>query len=221
MDQPPAKAHFNMIHQQIRPWGVLDDRVLDALDQVPRERFVPDAYLSLAYADIEIPIGDGRHMLSPKVVGRLLQALAIRPGDRVLEIGTGTGYVSACLAYLGARVLSLEIAPDLVAQTRERLAAVGFDQVALRVADGLADPVEGSPFDVIVLTGSLPDEDSLEPLRRQLTLGGRLFAVVGEPPVMTALLVTRVGTTEYRREGLFETRVDPLLNAVEPERFVF
>ena len=221
MDQPPVRARFNMIQQQVRPWGVLDDRVLDALDQVPRERFVPDAYLSLAYADIDIPIGDGQHMLSPKVVGRLLQALAVKPGERALEIGTGTGYVSACLAHLGARVLSLEIHPDLAAQARERLAAAGFDQVALRVADGLAERVEGGPFDVIVVTGSLPREDALEPLVRQLALGGRLFAVVGEPPVMTAFLVTRTGTSADRRVGLFETRVDPLLNVVEPERFVF
>ena len=221
MDQPPVRARFNMIQQQVRPWGVLDDRVLDTFDQVPRERFVPDAYLSLAYADIDIPIGDGQHMLSPKVVGRLLQALAVRPGERALEIGTGTGYVSACLAHLGARVLSLEIAPDLAAQARECLAAAGFDQVVLRVADGLAEPVGGGPFDVIVVTGSLPREDALDPLVGQLALGGRLFAVVGEPPVMTALLVTRTGAADSRRVGLFETRVDPLLNVVEPERFVF
>jgi protein-L-isoaspartate(D-aspartate) O-methyltransferase len=222
MDQPLAQARFNMIHQQVRPWGVLDERVLDALEQVPRERFVPTAYLSLAYADIEIPIGGaGEHMLSPKLVGRVLQAVAVKPGDRTLEIGTGTGYVTACLARLGARALSLEIDPGLAAEARTRLSVLGFGQVEVRVADGLAGRVEGGPFDVIVLTGSLPSEESLPALDQQLTIGGRLFAVVGMAPAMTALLLTRVGELEYRRESLFETCIDPLANAVEPARFVF
>jgi protein-L-isoaspartate(D-aspartate) O-methyltransferase len=221
MDQPLAQARFNMIHQQVRPWAVLDDKVLDALTQLARERFVPDAYLSLAYADIEIPIGDGQHMLSPKLVGRLLQAVAVKPGDRALEIGAGTGFVSACLAHLGARVVSLEIDPGLAADARERLSALGIGGVEVRVADGLAGRVEGGPFDVIVVTGSLPSEDSLTGLRQQLTLNGRLFAVVGEAPAMAALLITRVGAADYRRESLFETCIDPLANAVEPERFVF
>jgi protein-L-isoaspartate(D-aspartate) O-methyltransferase len=221
MDQPLAQARFNMIHQQVRPWAVLDDKVLDALTQLARERFVPDAYLSLAYADIEIPIGDGQHMLSPKLVGRLLQAVAVKPGDRALEIGAGTGFVSACLAHLGARVVSLEIDPGLAAEARERLSALGIGGVEVRVADGLAGRVEGGPFDVIVVTGSLPSEDSLTGLRQQLTLNGRLFAVVGEAPAMAALLITRVGAADYRRESLFETCIDPLANAVEPERFVF
>jgi protein-L-isoaspartate(D-aspartate) O-methyltransferase len=221
MDQPLAQARFNMIHQQVRPWAVLDDKVLDALTQLARERFVPDAYLSLAYADIEIPIGDGQHMLSPKLVGRLLQAVAVKPGDRALEIGAGTGFVSACLAHLGARVVSLEIDPGLAAEARERLSALGIGGVEVRVADGLAGRVEGGPFDVIVVTGSLPSEDSLTGLRQQLTLNGRLFAVVGEAPAMAAVLITRVGAADYRRESLFETCIDPLANAVEPERFVF
>jgi protein-L-isoaspartate(D-aspartate) O-methyltransferase len=221
MDQSIARARFNMIHQQVRPWGVLNDGVLDTLDQVPRERFVPGAYVSLAYADIEIPIGDGQHMLPPKLVGRLLQALAVRPGDRALEIGTGTGYVGACLAHLGARVLSLEIDPRLAAEARERLSALGFGQVEIRVADGLAGRVEGGPFDVVAVTGSLPREETLASLRQQLSRGGRLFAVVGVAPAMESLLITRVGAADYRRESLFETCVDPLTNAPEPERFVF
>lgn len=221
MDQPLAQARFNMIHQQVRPWAVLDDKVLDALTQLARERFVPDAYLSLAYADIEIPIGDGQHMLSPKLVGRLLQAVAVKPGDRALEIGAGTGFVSACLAHLGARVVSLEIDPGLAAEARERLSALGIGGVEVRVADGLAGRVEGGPFDVIVVTGSLPSEDSLTGLRQQLTLNGRLFAVVGEAPAMAALLITRVGAADYRRESLFETCIDPMANAAAPERFVF
>lgn len=221
MDQPLAQARFNMIHQQVRPWGVLDQRVLDALDRVPREQWVPDAYVSLAYADIDIPIGDGQHMLAPKLVGRLLQAVAVKPGDRVLEIGTGTGYLTACLAHLGARVVSLEIDPGLAAEARKRLSDLGFGEVDLRVADGLASPVEGGPFDVVVVTGSLPSEDDLGELRQRLAIGGRLFAVVGDVPAMAALLVTRVGAADYRRESLFETCIDPLANAVAPERFVF
>lgn len=221
MDQPLARAHFNMIHQQVRPWGVLDERVLEALDRVPRERFVPDAYLSLAYADIDIPLGEGRHMLAPKLVGRLLQAVAVKPGDRALEIGTGTGYVGACLAHLGARVLSLEIDPGLAAAARTRLSSLGFGGVEVRAGDGLGGQIEGGPFDVIVVTGSLPSEKALTGLRQQLTLDGRLFAVVGEAPAMAALLLTRVGGADYRRDSLFETCIDPLANAVEPERFVF
>jgi protein-L-isoaspartate(D-aspartate) O-methyltransferase len=221
MDQPLAQARFNMIHQQVRPWGVLDERVLDALDQIPRERFVPAAYLSLAYADIEVPIGDGQHMLAPKLVGRLLQAAAVKPGDRALEIGTGTGYSAACLAHLGARVLSLEVDTGLAAEARERLATLGIDRAEVRCADALAAPVEGGPFEVIFVTGSLPREDGLAALRQQLTLGGRLVAVVGEAPAMAALLITRVGAADYRRESLFETCTDPLANSVAPQRFVF
>lgn len=219
MDQPLAQARFNMIQQQVRTWGVLDDRVLAAMDAIEREAFVPDAYRSLAYADTDIPIGGGQHMLPPVLVGRLLQAVGVRPGDRVLEIGTGSGYVTACLAGLGGRVLSLEIDPTLAAAARERLA--GTQGVEVRVADGLAGPVAGGPFDVIVLTGSLPSEAPIAALSQQLASGGRLFAVVGEAPAMAALLITRSGASGFRREVLLETCCEPLVNAVEPERFVF
>jgi protein-L-isoaspartate(D-aspartate) O-methyltransferase len=221
MDAHLARAHFNMIHQQVRPWGVLDDRALDAMETVQRERFVPDAYLGLAYADCEPPLGHGQLMLSPKVAGRMLQALAVEPGDRALEIGTGSGYVSACLAQLGARVLSLEIDPELAAAAQARLAQQGFGQVQVRCADGLEGRVEAGPFDVIAVTGSLPDAAALTGLQQQLTLGGRLFAVVGEAPAMHAVLVTRDSATDYRREPLFETCVEALTNATAPQRFVF
>lgn len=221
MDQPLAQARFNMIHQQVRPWGVLDERVLDTLDRVPREAFVPPAYLSLVYADIDIPIGDGQHMLAPKLVGRLLQAVSVNAGDRALEVGTGTGYLAACLAHLGARVLSLEIDPRLAAEARERLSALGFGQVEVRCADALAGPLEGGPFAVIVVTGSVPEEAALAGLRQQLVVGGRLVAVVGEAPAMSALLITRAGAADYRRESLFETCTDPLANTPTTERFVF
>lgn len=221
MDVRLAQAHFNMIHQQIRPWGVLDDRALEALEVVQRERFVPDAYAGLAYADCEPPLGKGQSMLPPKVVGRLLQALAVQPGDRALEIGTGSGYVSACLAQLGARVLTLEIDPDLATTAQARLADQGFGQVQVRCADGLAGRIEGGPFDVIAVTASLPDAAALTALQQQLTLGGRLFAVVGEAPTMHAVLITRDGATDYRREALFETCIAALTNATAPQGFVF
>lgn len=220
MDTSAEKARFNMI-QQIRPWNVSDDRVLDVMAEIPRERFVPDAYRGLAYADIEIPIGTGQAMLAPKVVGRMLHALGIQPRDRILEIGTGTGYVTACLARLGGRVVSIEIHPELAKGAQATLQALGVSRLEVRVGDALAGPVEDRPFDVIAVTGSLPTDECLVGLQGQLALNGRLFAIVGEPPVMEALLVTRLARSEFRRQGLFETRVPALEKAPEPERFVF
>jgi protein-L-isoaspartate(D-aspartate) O-methyltransferase len=222
MDTSIEQARFNMIQQQIRPWNLHDDRVLEVMDAVPRERFVPDAYRSLAYADIEIPIGaGGQAMLSPKVVGRMLQALDIKGEDRILEIGTGTGYVTACLARLGRQVVSLEIDPELAAQALETLGALEVRRLDLRVGDALAGPVEGNPFDVIAVTGSLPDDEALSALQAQLALGGRLFAILGEEPVMEAVLVTRIAANGFSRKGLFETCVPTLVKVPEPERFVF
>jgi protein-L-isoaspartate(D-aspartate) O-methyltransferase len=221
MDSTVERARFNMIQQQIRPWEVSDDRVLEALDAVPRERFVPDAYQGLAYADIEVPIDEGQVMLPPKLVGRLLQALAIGPEDRILEIGTGTGYVTACLARLGARVVSVEIHPALAQQAQASLAALGITNVEVREGDALAGPVSGGPFTAIVATGSLPDEGALPALQAQLAPGGRLFAVVGSGVVMEALLLTRLPGGQYRREALFETSVPALQNVPQPSRFVF
>jgi protein-L-isoaspartate(D-aspartate) O-methyltransferase len=222
MNNSVERARFNMIQQQVRPWNVLDDRVLEAMTTVPRERFVPDAYRSLAFADIEIPIGaDGQTMLAPKVVGRLLQALAIQEGERVLEIGTGTGYVSACLADLGARVVSLEIDAKLAARARTVLDALQTRTVDVRVGDAMAGPVEDGPFDAIAVTGSLPEEGALAALQEQLNVGGRLFAIIGEAPVMEAVLVTRVAEKGYVRKGLFETCAPALVNVPEPAPFVF
>ena len=216
------KARFNMIQQQIRPWDLVDVRVTDAMGEIPREQFVPEAYRSLAYADVEVPMtADGQSMLAPKVVARMLQALDIEAGDRVLEIGTGTGYATACLASLGGRVLSLEIDPTLADQARTTLESLGVGDVEVRAGDGLAAPVEGGPFDIIAVTGSLPDDELLGSLQEQLTLGGRLFVFTGEDPVMEGELVTRVAEDQYRRLCLFETSVPALLNVPEPERFVF
>ena len=221
MDNSSDLARFNMIHQQIRPWGVLDDRVLEVMGTIERERFVPDAYRALAYADIEIPNNNGTFMLAPKVVGHLLQALAIQPGERVLEIGTGSGYVAACLSRLGARVISLEIDPMQASEASERLEALGFKRIEVREGDGLADPVSGGPFDAIAVKGSMPTEDALPRLREQLTVGGRLFCILGTAPAMECVRVTRVGRNDYRRESLFEVEVPPLNNAPEPAGFEF
>lgn len=210
-----------MIQQQIRPWNVGDDRVLSIMASIPREQFVPEAYRGLAYADLEIPIAESQTMLAPKLVAHMLQALDIQADDKVLEIGTGTGYATACLSHLGGRVVSLEIHASLAEQAQANLQALQLRRLEVRVGDGLARPVDGRPFDVIAVTGSLPDAAALNSLQEQLAPGGRLFAVVGEDPVMEAVLVTRVAGSDFRRQSLFETSVPALEKAPQPERFVF
>ncbi|MCG6942436.1 MAG: protein-L-isoaspartate O-methyltransferase [Thiohalocapsa sp.] len=222
MTSPIEIARFNMIEQQVRPWNVLDEGVLRVLGELPREAFVPDAYQALAYADIDIPIGTDTCMLPPKVVGRMLQALQVREGDKVLEIGPGTGYVTACLARLGGRVIGVEIDPALAEGARERIEALNLRRVEVRAGDAMAAPVDGGPFDVIAVTGSVPTEEPVPMLAQQLAPGGRLFVIVGEDPVMEARLETRIGSgSDLRREALFETSVPALRNVPQPERFVF
>lgn len=214
-------ARFNMIQQQIRPWGVLDDRVLEVMGALEREQFVPDAYRALAYADLEIPNANGSLMLAPKLVGHLLQALAVAPGQRVLEIGTGSGYVAACLSRLGARVISLELDVAQAELARSRLAALKCDWVEVREGDGLAGAVSGGPFDAIAVKGSLPTEDALPQLCEQLNIGGRLFCILGTAPAMECVRITRTGRDSYQRESLFEFTLPPLRNAPEAAGFVF
>jgi protein-L-isoaspartate(D-aspartate) O-methyltransferase len=209
-----------MIEQQVRPWEVLDQRVLTVMRELPREAFVPDAYRGLAHADIEIPLGDQAAMLAPKVVGRLLQAVEVQPHETVLEIGTGTGYVTACLAHLGKRVVSLEIDPALAEGARARLEAMGLSHTEVHTGDAFSGHIDGGPFDVIAVTGSVPTAEPLAALEQQLTDGGRLFIVVGEPPLMEAMRITRIGN-DVRRESLFETCIAALENAPLPERFAF
>jgi len=213
-----ADVREQMIEQQVRAWDVADERVLNVLRQVPRERFVPEPQRFLAYADAEIPLAHGQHMLRPSVVGRLLQALAPGAGDDVLEIGSGTGFVTACLASMGAHVRSIEIFEDLAEAARANLASTAFRNVDLITGDGRA-LVGTTRYNAIAVTASLPLPD--ESFQRQLALGGRLFVVVGEPPVMEALLIRRVSETAFTTQSLFETVIDPLVNARHPATFTF
>lgn len=213
------QARFNMVEQQIRPWEVLDPRILDLIGSMPREEFVPAQYRDLAFADIMMPLGHGQVMLEPKVEARLLQALAIEPSDAVLEIGTGSGYFAALLAKLGKHVYSVDIFPDFAENAQCALVRHGISNVTLETGDAVAGWNRHAPYDVIAITGSLPVLP--EVFLHSLKPGGRLVAIVGEAPVMEAVLVTRAGEgAQWARESLFETGVPPLLNATRPQ-FVF
>ena len=213
------RARFNMIEQQIRTWEVLDPGVLQLFNQIPRENFVPLQYKGLAFADIEIPIGYGQTMLSPKLEGRMLQALEIKKTDKVLEIGTGSGYFTALLAAVANQVYSVEIIPELSEQARTRLAAHNIRNVTLEVGDAAQGWPAHAPYDVIVYTGSLP----LLPqnVQQQLNVSGRLFAVLGEPPVMEAVIIHCVAKDNYRQQALFEICLPVLANVPQPSRFEF
>ncbi|MEW7983697.1 MAG: protein-L-isoaspartate O-methyltransferase [gamma proteobacterium symbiont of Phacoides pectinatus] len=214
------RARFNMVHQQVRPWEVIDPRTIEVLETLPREDFVPEGLEGVAYADTEIPIGEGQFMMAPKIEGRLLQALDVQPGEQVLEIGTGSGYLSACLARMGGRVTSLEIDGQLCEQARGRLQALGISGVDVQCGDGLAHQAPAT-YDAIAVTGSLPLMS--EGLKAMLKVGGRMFVVSGEGDgeAMQASLITRVGEEAWRDEALFETALTPLRNAPRAERFKF
>jgi len=207
-----------MVSQQVRTWDVLDPRTLETMSAVPRERFVPERFLDAAYADAPVPLGHGQHMLPPKADGRILQALAIQAGDDILDVGTGSGYLAACLAHRGGRVRSLEIFPDLAETAARNLSASGFSQVAVEVADASRFS-EADRYDVIAVTAALPAYDRR--FERALRVGGRLFLVVGRAPVMSAKLVVRTGEDEWVAENLFETVIDPMVNAATPSGFSF
>jgi protein-L-isoaspartate(D-aspartate) O-methyltransferase len=207
-----------MIEQQIRPWEVLDERVLEVLASTPREDFVPPRYRNLAFADVCIPLGHGQVMMRPNVEGRLLQALAIQPSDCILEVGTGSGYLSACLAKLGARVISVDIFPEFIREAQQKLKRQQINNVLLHSGDA----VHGwgkQRYDVIAITGSLPVLP--DQWGQQLNVGGRLFVIVGEPPIMEALLITRLSEGEWTQESLFDTEIPALLNASKPAVFEF
>ena len=213
------RARFNMVEQQIRPWEVLDQRVLDLLFQVRREEFVPPQYRALAFADMEIPIGHGEKMLSPKLEARLLQELALQPGDKILEVGTGSGHMTALLASLGNHVYSVDIIAEFTQASGARIASRGINNVTFETGDAARGWEKHAPYDAIVLTGSVPVLP--DAFQKSLKPGGRLVAIVGEPPAMEAKLITCVAAGIINSTGLFETCIAPLRNALQPERFVF
>ncbi len=218
MDAKTEAARRQMIEQQVRAATVLDPRALEALAAVPRERFVPEGYRGVAFADHAIPIGHGQTMLPPSLEGRILQALAPERGERTLEIGTGTGFFAACLARLAGEVESIEIHADLAAGAVRTLAAEGFGGVKVETADAFARHFEPH-YQVIAVTGSLPVYDPR--FERALAIGGRLFVVVGSAPVMEARRVTRTGADSWLSESLFETSIEPLVHATAAARFRF
>ena len=212
------QARFNMVEQQIRPWDVLNQDVLDLLFVVRREDYVPVAHRALAFADVEIPLGNGSAMWCPKVEARVLQELALKPLESVLEIGTGSGYFTALLASSAAVVASVEIDERLAADAKAKLARAGFDNVELAVGDGARGWGRGT-YDAIVLTGSTPMLP--ESWFGQLKPGGRLFAIVGDPPAMSAQITRWTAPGARVMTVLFETVVAPLRNAPSPARFEF
>jgi len=212
------RARFNMVEQQIRTWNVLNQDVLDLLFSVKREEFVPRAYRDVAFADLEIPIGDGERMWTPKMEARALQELALRPEETALEVGTGSGYLTALLAACAAEVTSVEINPRLAAEAQAKLKRLGVANVHL-VAGDAARGFGAERYDAIVLTGSTPVLPESWP--QQLKPGGRLFAVVGDAPAMTARITRWTAPGAMAAEDLFETVIAPLKNAAQPRRFVF
>ena len=212
------QARFNMIEQQIRPWDIVDSKVLDLLFIVKREAFVPAAYQDLAFADTELPLGHDAVMLAPKIEAHALQALAMRPHEKVLEVGTGSGYMAALLGAHADHVWSMEIVPELAAVARENLRLYGVSNVSVETGDGLQGMPAQAPFDVILISGAVsvvPPE-----LLAQLKVGGRLFAIVGEAPAMQAQLMTRVNDSSYSTVTQFESSTE-LLKAPAAQKFVF
>jgi len=211
-------ARQQMVDQQVRAWDVLDPRVLEALARVPRERFVPTEYREIAFADAPIPLPEGQSILPPKIDGRILQACEIGPSDSIVEVGTGSGFLAACLATLGGRVETVELRPALAVAASAALRASGFPGIVVRTADATAwEP--SAAVDVVVLTASLPVYD--ERYQRWLKPGGRLFVAVGSAAPMAARLVTRLAEGGFSSTDLFETVIDPLTNARRPSTFVF
>ncbi len=213
------QARFNMVEQQIRTWDVLDDRVLGVLSSTPREDFVPEQYRALAFTDISVPLSHDQVMMPPKLEGKLLQNLTIQPTDQILEIGTGSAYVTACLARLGSSVHSVDLYDDFTAGAETRLKQHNIGNVTLTTGDAAAGWESDTQFDVIAVTGSLPVLH--QGFHTLLKPGGRLFVIVGKPPIMQAVLITRVGEQEWNQESMFETSVPALINAPEPEAFRF
>jgi protein-L-isoaspartate(D-aspartate) O-methyltransferase len=213
------QARFNMVEQQVRTWEVLDQDVLDLLFVVRREEFVPAACRQLAFADIEVPLGHGATMLAPKIEAHALQALQLKHDEKVLEIGTGSGYMAALLAAHAQHVWSIEIVPELAETARINLRRQGIANVTVETADGVLGWPVSAPYDAICVSGALPYVP--RELLAQLKVGGRLFAIIGDLPILEAQLVSRVAEDAYRTVNLFETVAAPLHNALRHDKFVF
>nr|WP_316644383.1 protein-L-isoaspartate O-methyltransferase [uncultured Roseateles sp.] len=213
------QARFNMIEQQIRPWDVLDQTVLALLAAVRREDFVPTAYKGMAFMDTEVPLGGGRFMLAPRLEARLLQELKLQRHEKVLEVGTGSGFMAALLGHRAQQVISLELDAELVRSAAEKLKRAGLNNVTVRQADGCKGLSGEAPFDAIVLSGSVAEIP--QDLLQQLKVGGRLIAIKGEEPVMRAVLVTRLAERDFRSVELFDTIAPRLQGFEEASRFSF
>ncbi len=213
------QARLNMVECQVRTWEVLDQSVLDLLLTLKREEFVSQQYRDLAFADLEIPLGHGEVMLAPKMEARMVQELSLRKTDKILEVGTGSGYVTALLAKLGGQVVSVERIAEFSHAAARRIAGHGLENVRLEIGDASEGWLAQQPYDVILLTGSVPELP--DAFKQQLAVGGRLLAVIGELPVMTARLFTRVSERAFNSLDLFETVIPALRNVRQPERFVF
>ncbi len=213
------QARFNMVEQQVRTWEVLDSDVLDALREVPREDFVPTDYRRMAFSDLRIPLGHDQVMMKPIEEGRMLQALEIQPGQRVLEIGTGSGFISACLAWLGASVLSIDIIEEMIERAGRSHTHLSIEGVELRCADALGDFDPGETFDAVAVTGSAAEVP--ERFLQWVKPGGRLFAVRGFSPIMEAVAMTRTESDHWQVESLFDTDLPRLIGAEDRPQFQF
>ena len=213
------QARFNMIEQQIRPWEVLDQNTLELIAKIHREDFVPEEYKQLALSDTRIPLRHDQTTMVPREEARLLQSLNLTGNEKILEIGTGCGYLTACLANAGNDVHSVDIFPEFVEDSKTLFIKLGLTNIKLYTGDGLNGWPEAGPYDVIALTGSLPEIN--DTIRQQLTVDGRLFAIVGKSPTMEAILVTRTGEQSWSTESLFETELPPLIGAEPVPKFKF
>ncbi|MBS0354834.1 MAG: protein-L-isoaspartate O-methyltransferase [Proteobacteria bacterium] len=213
------QARFNMVEQQVRPWEVLDFGVLDLLMSVRREEFVPEAYKSLALSEAEIPLGHGGSMLVPVIEGKILQAIQVKRSDKVLEVGAGSGYFAALLAAKADWVRTVDIEPALVNMAHDNLKRYGVENVIVEEGDAVRGWASSAPYDLIVVSGGVPR--IADSLLEQVKVGGRLFAFVGEAPLMTATLVTRVSESQFRTESLFENLVPMMRNAPQKSHFTF
>jgi len=219
MSSQLQQYRYNMVEQQIRPWDVLNDRVLETLEQIPRDQFVPEKYTNLAYADTAIPLNETQRMMHPIIEGRILQLLDIQPEDNILEIGTGSGYLSACLAQLGCHVDSVEIDEELARGATQKLAALGYDNVDIRCADGLDMSDPKKKYNVIVLTGSVSEIP--EAFKKALAINGRLFVITGSAPAMQAHLISRTAEKKWDDQCVFEYVLPPLVNGEKKPEFKF